>query len=116
MKLIKFQFLKTIKAIQKKTKGLLKIGWQFSHAQSDNTKHLSKQTDLTDNILPLTDEVFDTCKTCKQYKKPSHCPVVGLSKARDFKYIEPMDLHQLDSSLWYFHVIDEFTRFNNTVI
>ena len=114
MKLIKFQFLKTIKAIQKKTKALMKNGQQFGHAQSDNKKHLLKQTALVDNdILPLIDEVYDTCKTCKQYKKPSHCPVVGLSKARD---IAPMDLHQLDSSLWYFHVIDEFTRFSNTVI
>ena len=27
-----------------------------------------------------------------------------------------MDLHQLGSSLWYFHVVDECTRFSNAVI
>ena len=27
-----------------------------------------------------------------------------------------MDLHQLPDNLWYFHMIDEFTRFNNAVI
>ena len=27
-----------------------------------------------------------------------------------------MDLHQLDVNLWYFHIIDEFSRYSNAVI
>ena len=106
------------------------------------------------NILPLIDKVYHTCKTCKQYKKPSHRLVVGLthyspvllfnnpwkhqktfrfsdvfrgkrkatpgcnglSKASDFKNTVAMDLHQLGSILWYFHIIEKFTRFSNAVI
>ena len=105
------------KSNSEKTKALMKIHWQFSYASSDNVKRLLKQANLLDNnILPLIDKVYDTCKTCKQYKKPSHCSVVGLSKASDFNHTVAMDLHQLGSSLWYFHVIDEFTHFSNAVI
>ena len=95
----------------------MKIHRQFGYASSDNMKPLLKQAYLLDNdILSLIDEVDDTCKTCKQYKKLSHCPVVDLSKASDFNHTVAMDLHQLGSSLWYFHIIDEFTRFSNAVI
>ena len=99
------------KSNSEKTKALMKIHRQFGHASSDNIKCLLKQANLKDNdILPLIDKVYDTCKTCKQYKKPFHRPVVGLSKASDFNHTAAMDLHQLGSSLWYFHFIDEFTR------
>ena len=27
-----------------------------------------------------------------------------------------MDLHQLGSILWYFHIIEKFTRFSNAII
>ena len=98
-----------------KTKALMKIHQQFGHASSDNMKRLLKQVNLLDNdILPLIDK-FYACKTCKQYKKPSHGPAVVLGKASDFNHIVAMDLQQLGSSLWYFHVIDEFTRFSNAV-
>ena len=49
-------------------------------------KCLLIQENLFNNyILPL----IDTCKTCKQYKNPSHCPVVGLSKVSDFNHTVP---------------------------
>ena len=65
----------------------MKIHRQFGYASSDNMKRLLKQAYLLYNdILPLIDEVDDTCKTCKQYKKPSHRPVVDLSKASDFNH------------------------------
>ena len=55
---------------------------------------LLKQANLLDNdILPLIDKVYGTFKTCKQYKKPSHRPVVGLGKASDFNHTVAMDLH-----------------------
>ena len=89
----------------------MKIHGQFGHASSDNIANL-----LDNDILPLIDKVYDTCKTCKQYEKLSHHPVVGLSKASDFNHTAAIDLHQLGSKLWYFHVIDEFTCFSNVVI
>ena len=43
-------------------------------------------------------------------------PIVGLSRATDFNQTMTMDLHQLSDNIWYFHMIDEFTRFSNAVI
>ena len=54
-------------------------------------------------------------KPVNNKKKSSHGPVVGLSKARDLNHIVAMEI-QLGSSLCYFHVNDEFTRFSNAVI
>ena len=44
----------------------MKIHGQFGHASSDNIANL-----LDNDILPLIDKVYDTCKTCKQYEKLS---------------------------------------------
>lgn len=49
----------------------MNIHRQFGHASSDNMKLLLKQANILDNdILPLLDKVYDTCKTCKRYKNP----------------------------------------------
>ena len=42
----------------------MKIHRQFGHASSDNMKLLLKQENL------LLDKVYNTCKTCKEYKNP----------------------------------------------
>ena len=53
---------------------------------------------------------------CKQYKKVSPRPVVGLPRATDFNQSVAMDLHYIDKNLWYSHMIDEFSRYSNAVI
>ena len=43
-------------------------------------------------------------------------PVIGLPRVTTFHHTVAMDLHSLDKTVWYFHMIDEFTRFSNTSI
>ena len=69
---------------------------------------------LNSEITSLIDATVKKCKTCKVYKKPS--PIVGLSRATDFNQTVAVDFHQLSDNLWYFQMIDEFTRFSNAVI
>ena len=53
---------------------------------------------------------------CKTHKKPPPRPVVGLLTAATFNHTVALDLHSLDKKFWYFHIIDEFTRFSNVRI
>ena len=50
------------------------------------------------------------------YRKAIPKSVVGFSWATDFNQTVGMDLHQLEESVWYLHIIDEFTRFSNAII
>ena len=43
-------------------------------------------------------------------------PVVGLSKPKNFSETIFLDLHEVNSEIYYFHMIDEFTRYSNAVI
>ena len=71
---------------------------------------------LTSEISKLVDEVSEKCVICKTHKRPSPRPVVSLPRATTFNQTVAMDLHSLEKNIWYFHMIDEFTRFSNAVI
>ena len=51
------------------------------------------------------------CDICIKYQKPSPRPVVGYAKATTFNEKIFMDLHGIQSNIWYMHIIDEFTHF-----
>ena len=94
-----------------------KLHRQFGHATSENMRRLFANAEkLNEQISHMIDVVTSDCKTCKLYKKPVPRPVVGISRATDFNHTVAMDLHQLENNLWYFHMIDEFTRYSNAVI
>ena len=81
-----------------------------------NLKRLFKNAGkLNSEITSLIDAAIEKSKTCKVYKKPNPRPIVGLSRTADFNQTVAMDLHQLLHNTWYFHMIDEFTRFSNAV-
>ena len=42
-------------------------------------------------------------------QEPPPRPVTELSRVTTFNHTVPMDLHSLDKTVWYFHMIDEFT-------
>ena len=42
--------------------------------------------------------------------------VVALSRETEFNKILSMKLHQIEPSLWYLDILDEFSRFRNAVI
>ena len=102
---------------QSKIKCMDKRHKQFGHASAENLRRLFKNAGkLNSEIISLIDVTVKKCKTCRVYKKPNPRPIVGLLRATDFNHTVAMDLHQLSDNLWYFHMIDEFTRFSNAVI
>ena len=56
------------------------------------------------------------CENCKQFKKPTPRPVVGLPKATEFNQMVSVDLHYLEPNTWHLHMTDEFSRSSNAVI
>ena len=94
-----------------------KIHKQFGHESAENLKRPFKNTGKRNSeITSLMDVTVEKCKTCKVYKKPNPRLIVRLSRATDFNQTVAIDLRQLSDNLWYFHMIDEFTRFSNAVI
>ena len=94
-----------------------KIAYQFGHASPNNLRDLLKNPGLfSTEISKLINEVCDNCIICKTHKKPPPGPVVGLPRATTFNHTVAMDLHSLDKNIWYFHIIDKFTRFSNVTI
>ena len=102
---------------QSKIKCMDKIHKQFGHASAENLKRLFKIAGkLNSEITSLVDVAVKKRKTCRVYKKPNPRPIVGLSTATDFNHTVAMDLHPLSNNIWYFYMIDEFTRLSNAVI
>ena len=94
-----------------------KIAYQFGHASPNNLRDLLKNPGLfSTEISKLINEVCDNCIICKTHKKPPPGPVVGLPRATTFNHTVAMDLHSLDKNIWYFHIIDRFTRFSDATI
>ena len=90
---------------------------QFGHASSNNLKNLFKKAELfSTEISKLINENCDNCVVCKTHKKPPPRPIVGLQKAKTLNHTVAMDLHSLDKNIWYFHIIEKFTRFSNATI
>lgn len=51
-----------------------------------------------------------------KYRKAPLCLIFGHGKATTFNGTISMDLHELQSNIWYMHIIDEFSRYSNAVI
>ena len=72
---------------------------------------------MTDQeFFEITDEKIHGCDVCLKYKEPVPNPVVGFAWASDFSQTVGMDLKELGPSLWFLHIIVEFTRFSNAAI
>ena len=100
----------------KKRSRLAKLHKQFGHA-SNNLRNLLKNAGLFFTEIPkLINVVCDNCIICKTHKKPPPRPVVRLPRATTFNHTVAMDLHGLDKNIWYFHMIEKFTRFSNATI
>ena len=100
-----------------KQKQMIKIHKQFGHASAENLKRLFNNAGKLDKeIIALIDKTLQGCDTCKMYRKANTKPIVGFSWATDFNQTVGMDLHQLEESVWYLHIIDEFIRFSNAII
>ena len=49
-------------------------------------------------------------------RRPPPKPVVGMPLTEDYNNTVAVVLHELDRNAWYFHMIDEYTRFSAVVI
>ena len=96
---------------------VIKIHKQFGHASIENIKKLINNAGLIDKDLnAIIEKIVQSWDTCLRFKRAPPRPVVGLSKAKDFSETISLDLHEINSGLYYLHIIDEFTRCSNTVI
>ncbi|XP_078490921.1 uncharacterized protein LOC144747058 [Ciona intestinalis] len=98
-------------------KTLIKLHKQFGHASCENMEKLLKSSGkLTPEMSKMILGIVQSCSTCQKYKKPPARPAVGLSWGSDFNDTVAMDLHELEHNIWYFHMIDTFTRFSNAIV
>ena len=54
------------------------------------------------NIIEIVVQSYDTCITFKW---------VPLRPAKDFNETVSIDIHEINTRLYYFYIIDEFTRY-----
>ena len=67
-------------------------------------------------LSSIVDEICKKCDVCLKFKKPYPEPVVAYPIAREFNETVALDLHKLDSNLYYAHFIDHFTRLSGAAI
>ena len=95
---------------------VIKIYKQFGHASIENMKKLFNNEGLLAKGLHVIIENVQSCDTCIRFKRAPPRPVAGLSKVKDFKETISFNQHEINSELYYLHMIDEFTRYSNAVI
>ena len=102
-----------------KVKQITKLHKQFAHCSAANLKKLIKTANdslLDSDLRTIIDDVIDRCEICSRYKKPAPRPIVGFNKSCNFNDNVSMDLHQLATSVWYIHFLDDFTKYSNAVV
>ena len=100
-----------------KKQTILKLHKQFGHASAENLKKLMQNAGIknTEVYRDMT-EIVEKCDVCARHKKTPPKPVVGMPLAEDYNHTVAVDLHELDRNVWYFHMIDVYTRFSAAVI
>ena len=98
---------------KEKVSAVIKLHRQFGHASQQKLRDLLKKANVQDReVYEILDKVVSECKLCIQFQKTPSRPAVSLPMASDFNELIAIDLHQLDKSVWYLHIIDIFTRFS----
>ena len=94
-------------------KTMLKYHRQFGHASFDSLLQLLKKASkekLASRVKETLVKIVSSCDVCNAHKRLNCRPVVGLPLASNFNEIVGMDLHEIESNLWYLHIIDIFSR------
>ena len=90
----------------KQRKELIKIHQQFGHATADKLQRLLVNAGVRDSgLFEMLRKVVNNCETCALYKKTPPKPAVGLPLATDFNQTVAVDLHELETNVWYLHII-----------
>ena len=95
----------------------LKLHCQFSHPSSDRLVKLVRNSNWHDksNLIDLIRKVSESCEICKQYKKPSPRPIVGMNMATEFNEVVAMDLKMFQGVL-ILHLIDHVSRYSAAAV
>ena len=103
-------FLEETLSKKQKEKQILKIHKQLGHSSSSSVKKIIHDAvALNSELSKIADDVISKCDICVKYQKPLPHPVVGYAKATTFNKTITVDLHEIQSNIWYMHIIDEFT-------
>ena len=96
-----------------KSVAVKKLHRQFGHASEQKLKDLLKKANVKDKeIYDLLNKAITECELCIRFQRTPSRPVVSLPMASDWNELISVDLHQLEQSIWYLHIIDIFTRFS----
>ena len=99
---------------------LKKLHLQFAHASADKLFQLIKDSarrrPLDSRVKKFLQQICKDCETCIGFTKTKPKPAVGFSLARSFNEVIALDLHELDKSTNYLHIIDVFTRYSSGAI
>ena len=107
------------KSNEEKEKIAVKLHRQFSHPSSDRLKSLLKDANMKDiELFKKIEQLNESCKICKKYRKPKPRPVVGFPMAKHFNETVAMDLKEWSYSpkIWFLHLIDHATRYSASCI
>ena len=103
-------FLEETLSKKQKEKQILKIHTQLGHSSSSSVKKIKHNAGaLNSKLSKIIDNVMSKCDICIKYRKPLPHPVVGYVKATTFNETISVDLHEIQSNIWYMHIIAEFT-------
>ena len=94
-----------------------KLHCQFSHANQNKLIELLKRAGMgnDDKLINCVKEVCKKCEVCRDYRRPSALPAVGLPLATKFNEVVAMDLKFFKGKI-ILHLIDHLTRFSAAAV
>ena len=103
--------------LEDKKKVALKLHAQFGHPPRSKLIKLIERAGLKHDksLVHEINEIDKNCQICKQFKKPTPTPAVGLPHASRFNEMVAMDLKFFDGKI-ILHLIDHLTRFSSAIV
>ena len=94
-----------------------KLHFQFAHPTKGKLLKLIERAGLGGDrkLVQAIDKVYDECRICIEYKKPTPTPAVGLPHATKFNETVAMDLKFFNGKI-ILHLIDHLTRFSSAIV
>ena len=103
--------------MQDKSRVAMKLHRQFGHPTKLKLFEILKRAGLGDDdeLKNEVDKVYETCDICRNFKKQSPPPAVGLPHATFFNETVAMDLKFYKGKI-ILHLIDHLTRFSSAYV
>ena len=99
--------------IENKEKIAEKLHSQFAHPSAKRLIKLVESAGKGGDtqLIKEIHNISNNCQICKEYRRPSPRPVVGLPLASEFNEVVAMDLKMFEGK-WILHLIDHLSRFS----